>query len=282
MCAVACQLERNVLSVIECALEHTPAQVFALFLSHEDFFRPMFSTPIFYTRNFHPAFLLAACDHCLSDPDIPDRLLCLEIVVGLRALTAQEVAYLFERFDSGRALDVLLRCDDASTVDRANDLLMSADAQSTHFESDNAVHYLKLVDPSSLAEEIARVDQEQRKKNVNEMLEAGGVFKGLVRDALLSTYNLDGISPLGVLHYAWTQLGKERREAFVADCVDFYRHEQICGYGIIVNVLSFVGAALDRTFFAVSEEVVARDARILELRKTHPPDSDFWLKLPTE
>lgn len=230
--------------------------------------------------------ILNNIEKCFEKFENLDKIKCLDKIVSIKELSEKEIEFLESLLKNseyiGRVIDIFLKTNNILLISKAYSLIYDTD---TYYESKNAVHFFKLSD-----EFIEKIHNQKDLENkfiisVHEFIELSKKISlneeeinnnsNLIKFLMISNYKLQNINISNIFTYCWLQFNNEEKLKFIEEMSSIDNDNEICGYGIIVNMVSWLN------YFDYGNNLIENENeienKIKELKKIYPDDHDIWM-----
>lgn len=247
------------------------------------FFKPILSSRLQSIKNANPSLAYYLIEKCLTVITNTDaKLKCLEKLKQFRVFNESEIEYIFTLINkseyTGRVLDLCLRSNSFKLLEKAYEIL-SAKKSDSLYTDENAVHFFE-IEPSVLTS-IGRVPTKDLVTHVEELLniarltldELDNIY--YIANVILSSgYDIDGISIEKVFTYLWNLCDFEERKQIVEELSTY--DSSVCCYGIIINMLMYVGALKNSVFLKISDKNKSQMEALEKMKSIYPENHEIW------
>jgi hypothetical protein len=180
----------------------------------------------------------------------------------------------------GKIIDILLRSPEEKYIKMAYDIIHSSNLR--YFESKDAVHYFEVLDTA-----CAEINAQEYNlfENVCNLLSTAQCLCestkdkeylfNFARELICGCFVYNNVLSLGnVFSYCWQVCNDEERIELIKEIFTF--DNDLCSYGILINLLNFITSYNKGIFLYIPEKLDKRDEKIKELRKIYKDDDPFW------
>ena len=92
---------------------------------------------------------------------------------------------------------------------------------------------------------------------------------------MISNYKMQGINISDIFTFCWSTFNEEEKEIFIEEMSSIDNDNEVCGYGIIVNMISWLNYFDHGNFLVENENEIEK--KISKLKEIYPEDHDIWL-----
>lgn len=213
-----------------------------------------------------------------------DKIKCLDKNVVLKDLSEDEINFLYSLLDKseflGRVIDILLKTNNLVHISKAYSLIHDSE---NYYSSSNAVHYFKL------SKELKnKIDINLQNKFINSIHEFVELSKkisltkeeknnntNLIKFLMISNYKMQEINISDIFTFCWTTFNEDEKEIFIEEMSSLDNDNEVCGYGIIVNMISWLNNFDYGNYLVENENEI--DIKINKLKEIYPEDHEIWL-----
>lgn len=222
---------------------------------------------------------------CFNKFEDLDKIKCLDKIVSIKNLSQNEIDFLETLLKKseyiGRIIDIFLKTNNISLISKAYSLIHDTD---TYYNSKNAVHFFKLSD-----EFIEKINTQKDLENkfinsIHEFVELSKKISlnneeknnnsNLIKFLIISNYKLQNVNIANIFTYCWLQFNDAEKITFIEEMSSIDNDNEVCGYGIIVNMISWLNYFDYGNNLIENENVI--ENKIKELKKLYPDDHDIW------
>jgi hypothetical protein len=226
-------------------------------------------------------------EKCVLFTKSDDRwIFCVERLIHMRNLREEEYEKLLSLLDSdhyGKIIDILLRSPDEKYIQKAHDIIHSANVR--YFESKDAVHYFEVLETACA--EINSVEHNLFEDVCNLLSMAQCICESardkdylfnfareLICGCFVYKNGQSSISLGSVFSHCWWVCDDSEKIELIREIFTF--DNDLCSYGILINLLNFVTSFNKGIYLYIPKELNERDERIKELRLKYADDDEFW------
>ena len=177
-------------------------------------------------------------------------------------------------------IDILLKTNNLVHISKAYSLIHDSE---NYYSSSNAVHYFKL------SKELKnKIDINLQNKFINSIHEFVELSKkisltkeeknnntNLIKFLMISNYKMQEINISDIFTFCWTTFNEDEKEIFIEEMSSLDNDNEVCGYGIIVNMISWLNNFDYGNYLVENENEI--DIKINKLKEIYPEDHEIWL-----
>lgn len=264
----------------------TEDELLELCFMDKRFFKPLMHSSLKSFKTVNPNLLFFLIDICLEKLKQPkNKVACLEKVVFFRDLKPEEIDYLSGNGNKalfGKIIDIFIN---SGHIEKANEMIISHDLMKPYYDLNHGVHYFEIFEDK--IDEIKQVDYNIF-ISIDELINYSKILHSnsndmekiyhLVNMLLSTNYNYVNngktLSLRECFLFCWNQCNEEEKRFIVEEI--FSLGEEICSYGLMINMLTYLSVVKNKTYLYMNERFLKKEDALKKLRERFPSTDSFW------
>lgn len=245
------------------------------------YYKSLLDSKIRNVKYIPDKIILNNISKCFNFFEDLDKIKCLDKLVHLKELSEDEINFLYLLLDKseylGRVIDILLKTNNIDHVSKAYSLIHDSE---NYYNSNNAVHYFKFSkdfkvesNEKNFIKSIHEFVEMSKKISLNN--EEKNNNSNLVKFLMISNYKMQEINISDIFTFCWNTFNENEKEIFIEEMSSIDNDNEVCGYGIIVNMVSWLNNFDHGNYLIENENEI--DKKINKLKEIYPEDHEFWL-----